>query len=73
MIAMEPISLEALNQIFFAARTHHGWVDRPVTDQELRRTAVYELRIESWSGKENWQEHADQSADWPPLDERWEA
>ncbi len=45
---------------------------RPVTDQELKRTAVYELRIESWSGKENWNEHADQSDEWPALKEQWE-
>jgi uncharacterized protein len=44
---------------------------RPVTDQELKRTSVYELRIESWSGKENWQEQADQSDEWPPLDAKW--
>ena len=44
---------------------------RAVTDQELKRTTVYELRIESWSGKENWQEQADQSEEWPPLDEKW--
>ncbi len=46
---------------------------RPVTDAELKRTAVYELRIESWSGKENWKDQADQSDEWPALDERWEA
>jgi nitroimidazol reductase NimA-like FMN-containing flavoprotein (pyridoxamine 5'-phosphate oxidase superfamily) len=46
---------------------------RPVTDQELKRTAVYELRIESWSGKENWQDSADQSDDWPALDKKWSA
>jgi uncharacterized protein len=45
---------------------------RPVTDQELKRTSVYELRIDSWSGKENWQEQAEQSDEWPPLDEKWE-
>lgn len=44
---------------------------RPVTDQELKRTSVYELRIESWSGKENWQDQADQSDEWPPLDPKW--
>jgi nitroimidazol reductase NimA-like FMN-containing flavoprotein (pyridoxamine 5'-phosphate oxidase superfamily) len=44
---------------------------RPVTDQELKRTSVYELRIEAWSGKENWQEQADQSDEWPPLDAKW--
>jgi len=46
---------------------------RPVTEQELKRTTVYELRIESWSGKENWKEEADQSDEWPALDEKWEA
>jgi uncharacterized protein len=45
---------------------------RPVTDQELKRTSVYELRIDSWSGKENWNEQADQSDEWPPLQEKWE-
>ena len=45
---------------------------RPVTDQELKRTAVYELPIESWSGKENWKDQADQSDEWPALDEKWE-
>ena len=44
---------------------------RPATDQELKRTAVYELQIESWSGKENWQDQADQSDEWPPLDSKW--
>ena len=45
---------------------------RPVTPQELKRTTVYELRIESWSGKENWQDQADQSDEWPPLDPKWQ-
>lgn len=44
---------------------------RPITDKELKRTSVYELRIESWSGKENWNEHAEQSDEWPALDERF--
>jgi nitroimidazol reductase NimA-like FMN-containing flavoprotein (pyridoxamine 5'-phosphate oxidase superfamily) len=42
---------------------------RPITDQELKRTSVYCIQIESWSGKRNWQERADQSNDWPPLGE----
>ena len=45
---------------------------RPVTDAELKRTTVYELCVESWSGKENWNDRADQSDEWPPLDEKWE-
>jgi len=40
---------------------------RPITDKELRQTSVYALQIESWSGKENWPERAEQSTDWPPL------
>jgi nitroimidazol reductase NimA-like FMN-containing flavoprotein (pyridoxamine 5'-phosphate oxidase superfamily) len=44
---------------------------RPSTDKELKRTSVYELKIESWSGKENWNERADQSDEWPALDEKW--
>ena len=44
---------------------------RPITDQELKRTSVYAIRIESWSGKRNWAERADQSDEWPPLAEEW--
>ena len=44
---------------------------RPITERELRRTTVYALAIESWSGKENWHERADQSGEWPALDGRW--
>ena len=44
---------------------------RPATDDELLQTSVYEIRIESWSGKENWKDRADQSSEWPPLDEKW--
>ena len=44
---------------------------RPITDKELQRTSVYEIQIESWSGKENWNEHADQSDEWPALGEEW--
>jgi uncharacterized protein len=40
---------------------------RPITDQELKRTAVYAIAIESWSGKRNWNDQAVQSPDWPPL------
>ena len=42
---------------------------RPIMDQELRRTSVYALEIESWSGKENWADQADQLPDWPALPE----
>ena len=43
---------------------------RPITDKELRRTSVYAIEIESWSGKENWKDRADQSDEWPALDKR---
>lgn len=42
---------------------------RPITEQELARTTVYAIKIESWSGKENWDEQAEQLPDWPPLPE----
>ena len=44
---------------------------RPITEDELRQTSVYALDIESWSGKENWQERASQSDDWPALAKQW--
>jgi len=40
---------------------------RPITDKELANTSVYAIRIEAWSGKENWMKMADQLPDWPPL------
>jgi len=44
---------------------------RPITDSELKRTSVYAIAIESWSGKKNWPDRADQSDKWPPLAEEW--
>ena len=44
---------------------------REITDKELKRTSVYAIQIEEWSGKENWKDRADQSDEWPPLDEKW--
>jgi nitroimidazol reductase NimA-like FMN-containing flavoprotein (pyridoxamine 5'-phosphate oxidase superfamily) len=40
---------------------------RPITEEELKRTAVYALTVESWSGKRNWKESADQSPDWKNI------
>ena len=40
---------------------------RPITDLELKQTAVYTMTIDSWSGKRNWPDQAEQSPDWPPL------
>ncbi len=44
---------------------------REITDKELRATSIYVIQIESWSGKENWAERADQSDEWTALDETW--
>lgn len=44
---------------------------REITDKELRATSVYAIKVEEWSGKENWAEKADQSDEWPALDEKW--
>ena len=44
---------------------------REITDKELRSTSIYSIEIDSWSGKENWADRADQSAEWTPLDEKW--
>ena len=44
---------------------------RPITDTDLARTSTYAFEIESWSGKENWDDQAEQSADWAPLPAEW--
>ncbi|MBK7449226.1 MAG: pyridoxamine 5'-phosphate oxidase family protein [Anaerolineales bacterium] len=44
---------------------------REISEKELRATSVYAIKIEEWSGKENWEERADQSDEWQPLDEKW--
>jgi hypothetical protein len=44
---------------------------RPITDEELKRTSVYAISIESWSGKRNWPEQADQSDEWPRFAVSW--
>ncbi len=44
---------------------------RAITDQELKRTSIYGAQIEAWSGKENWKDRADQSTEWPALEEKW--
>jgi nitroimidazol reductase NimA-like FMN-containing flavoprotein (pyridoxamine 5'-phosphate oxidase superfamily) len=40
---------------------------QPISDTDLRRTSVYEIRISEWSGKENWPEQAEQMDGWTPL------
>ena len=44
---------------------------REITVKELKRTSIYAISIEEWSGKENWKERADQSDEWTPLHEKW--
>jgi nitroimidazol reductase NimA-like FMN-containing flavoprotein (pyridoxamine 5'-phosphate oxidase superfamily) len=44
---------------------------REITEKELRATSVYAIKIEEWSGKENWDERSEQSDEWPALDEKW--
>ena len=55
---------------YFPAMTA-GREFREITDKELKRTSVYAIQIEEWSGKENWKARADQSDEWPALDEKW--
>ena len=54
---------------FGAMRPGHEY--RPITDQELKRTSVYQIAIESWSGKRNWAERAEQSGEWAALGQEW--
>ena len=44
---------------------------RPITENELKRTSLYAIHIESWSGKRNWKEAAVQSQEWKPLATKW--
>jgi len=38
---MKPIDSAALDQLFRTARSHNGWTDRPVTEEQLRN--LYDL------------------------------
>lgn len=62
--------LSGLIHKYFPALTA-GKEYREITDKELKRTSVYAIQIEAWSGKENWKDRADQSEEWLPLDEKW--
>jgi nitroimidazol reductase NimA-like FMN-containing flavoprotein (pyridoxamine 5'-phosphate oxidase superfamily) len=55
----------------YFSRMQPGRDYRPASEKELKRTSVYEIKIDSWSGKENWKERADQSDEWAALDEKW--
>lgn len=58
-----------IGKYFPAMEAGHQY--RPITDQELKRTSVYAIAIDQWSGKRNWVERADQSDEWPALPEEW--
>jgi nitroimidazol reductase NimA-like FMN-containing flavoprotein (pyridoxamine 5'-phosphate oxidase superfamily) len=58
--------LNSLLKKYFPEMTS-GIEYRPITPQELARTTVYALQIESISAKENWDEQAEELPDWPPL------
>lgn len=62
--------LYALIQKYFP-KMQAGREYRAITDKELKRTTVYAIQIEEWSGKENWKDRADQSDEWTPLAEKW--
>lgn len=62
--------LYGLIKKYFPAMTA-GKEFRAITDKELKRTSVYAIQIEEWSGKENWKDRADQSEEWPALSEEW--
>ena len=65
-LAEQRRALDGLLRKYFPAM-NPGEDYRPITDQELKRTSVYAIAIESWSGKRNWPEKAQQSPDWPLL------
>ena len=46
---------------------------RPITNNEMKQTSVYRIKIDHWSGKRNWPERADQAeeGEWPDLDPKW--
>jgi len=62
---------ELLQKYFGEMRSGEDY--RPITDNELKRTSVYGIKIESWSGIRNWEERADQAEnnEWPDLDPKW--
>ena len=58
-----------IEKYFLGMRQGHEY--KPISDEQLKRTSVYQIAIDSWSGKENWVDRADQITDWPALDEAW--
>lgn len=60
---------QLINKYFGAMQIDKDY--RSATDKELKRTSVYQIKIESWSGKENWKDITDQSDEWAALNEKW--
>ena len=62
---------ELLQKFFGEMRSGEDY--RHITNNELKRTSVYVIKIKSWSGIRNWEERADQAEDneWPDLDPKW--
>tara|TARA_B100001167_G_scaffold132198_1_gene83139 strand:+ start:1540 stop:2121 length:582 start_codon:yes stop_codon:yes gene_type:complete len=62
---------ELLQKYFGEMRSGEDY--RPITDNELKRTSVYGIELESWSGIRNWEDRADQAEnnEWPDLDPKW--
>ncbi len=60
-----------INKYFNEMRSDKDY--RPITDEELEQTSVYGINIDSWSGKKNWEEKAEQAEDgeWPDLNQKW--
>jgi nitroimidazol reductase NimA-like FMN-containing flavoprotein (pyridoxamine 5'-phosphate oxidase superfamily) len=63
-------ALYGLIQKYFPAM-QAGREYREITERELKRTSVYAIQIQEWSGKENWKDRAVQSDEWTPLSEEW--
>ena len=59
------VGLYALLKKYFADKKA-GTDYRPITEQELKQTSVYKIKIENWSGKRNWEEETEQSDEWHP-------
>ena len=60
-----------LNKFFGEMKSGKDY--RPITDSELKQTSVYKIKIDQWSGKNNWPEKAEQAEnnEWPDLNPKW--
>ena len=64
--------LNGLLQKYFG-KMESGKDFRPITDEELKQTSVYGIKIDAWNGKRNWMAKADQAenGEWPDLALKW--